>query len=140
MSNNLLSYKGFYGSVNFSAADEVFYGKLEGVDDLVSFEGTSVKELKTNFKLSVEDYIVFCEKNDSPLRKSFKGSFNIRIKPEIHKIAALIAVKQNISLNQFVQKAIEREITLAEEPGSGYGEAPLLLKSARKSKRLSRKP
>lgn len=140
MSNNFLSYKGFYGSVNFSAADEVFYGKLEGVDDLVSFEGTSVKELKANFKLSVEDYIVYCEKNSYQLRKSFKGSFNIRIKPEIHKQAALFAIKQNISLNQFVQKAIEREITLAEEQSPSYGEAPLLLKSARKSKRLSRKP
>jgi predicted HicB family RNase H-like nuclease len=140
MSNNFLSYKGFYGSVNFSAADEVFYGKLEGVDDLVSFEGTSVKELKANFKLSVDDYIIYCEKNSYQLRKSFKGSFNIRIKPEIHKQAALFAIKQNISLNQFVQKAIEREITLAEEPSSSYKEAPLLSKSVRKSKRLSHKP
>jgi predicted HicB family RNase H-like nuclease len=140
MSNNFLSYKGFYGSVSFSATDEVFYGKLEGVDDLVSFEGTSVKELKANFKLSVEDYIAYCEKNSYQLRKSFKGSFNIRIKPEIHKQAALFAIKQNISLNQFVQKAIEREITLAEEPSSSYKEAPLLSKSVRKSKRLSRKP
>ena len=41
-----LSYKGFIGSVQFSADDDVFYGKIEGIDDLVSYEGTSVAELK----------------------------------------------------------------------------------------------
>jgi len=61
MNNNLLSYKGFYGSVNFSAADEVFYGKVEGVHDLVSFEGATVKELKQDFQKAVEDYILFCK-------------------------------------------------------------------------------
>ena len=50
MNNNLLSYKGFYGSVNFSASDDVFYGKVEGVHDLVSFEGDTVKDLKRRFQ------------------------------------------------------------------------------------------
>ena len=115
MNNNLLSYKGFYGSVNFSAADEVFYGKVEGVHDLVSFEGATVKELKQDFQKAVEDYILFCKKRGNPVQKSLMGSFNIRIKPDIHQRAAIVALQKNISLNQLVQQAIERELSLVEE-------------------------
>jgi len=115
MNNNLLSYKGFYGSVNFSAADEVFYGKVEGVHDLVSFEGATVKELKQDFQKAVEDYILFCKKRGNPVQKSLMGSFNIRIKPDIHQRAAIVALQKNISLNHLVQQAIERELSLVEE-------------------------
>jgi predicted HicB family RNase H-like nuclease len=120
MNNNLLSYKGFYGSVNFSAADDVFYGKVEGVQDLVSFEGATVKELKQDFQKAVEDYILFCKKNGNPLQKSLLGSFNIRIKPDIHQRAAIVALQKNISLNQLVQQAIERELSLVEEDAEVY--------------------
>jgi predicted HicB family RNase H-like nuclease len=120
MNNNLLSYKGFYGSVNFSAADDVFYGKVEGVQDLVSFEGATVKELKQDFQKAVEDYILFCKKNGNPLQKSLMGSFNIRIKPDIHQRAAIVALQKNISLNQLVQQAIERELSLVEEDAEVY--------------------
>lgn len=120
MNNNLLSYKGFYGSVNFSAADDVFYGKVEGVQDLVSFEGATVKELKQDFQKAVEDYILFCKKNGNPLQKSLLGSFNIRIKPDIHQRAAIVALQKNISLNQLVQQAIERELSLVDEDAEVY--------------------
>ena len=120
MNNNLLSYKGFYGSVNFSAADEVFYGKVEGVHDLVSFEGATVKELKQDFQKAVEDYILFCKKRGNPVQKSLMGSFNIRIKPDIHQRAAIVALQKNISLNQLVQQAIERELSLVEENKESY--------------------
>ena len=120
MNNNLLSYKGFYGSVNFSAADEVFYGKVEGVHDLVSFEGATVKELKQDFQKAVEDYILFCKKRGNPVQKSLMGSFNIRIKPDIHQRAAIVALQKNISLNHLVQQAIERELSLVEENKESY--------------------
>lgn len=139
MKNNLLQYKGFYGSVSFSASDEVFFGKVEGIDDLVSFEGETVKELKRRFQEAVDDYLLFCKKNGSPLLKSYKGSFNVRIKPETHQLAALIAVKQNISLNQFVQQAIDRELALAKEPAEGYFKTTSFKKPVRKSKGPVRK-
>ena len=54
---NELKYKGFIGSVNFSAEDRVFYGKIEGINDLVTFEGTTVDELEEAFKYMVEEHI-----------------------------------------------------------------------------------
>jgi len=128
MNNNLLSYKGFYGSVNFSAADDVFYGKVEGVQDLVSFEGATVKELRQEFQKAVEDYISFCKKNGNPIQKSLMGSFNIRIKPDTHQRAALAALQKNISLNQLVQQAIERELSLVDEKAETYSSKSVVKK------------
>jgi len=48
--NDILQYKNYYASVHFSAGDEVFYGKLLGINDLVNFEGSLVKELKKPLK------------------------------------------------------------------------------------------
>jgi len=111
--NNTLKYKGFYASVVFSDEDQVLFGKIEGIDDLIMFEGESVKELKKMFVEAVEDYIEICKQTNKPLLKSFKGSFNVRIKPEIHQKAAMLATMKGISLNQLVQKAIEKELEVA---------------------------
>ena len=110
---NTLSYKGFLGSVSFSEEDNVLYGKIECIDDLILYEGTSVTEIKIAFREAVDDYIEICKQTMKPCLKSFKGSFNVRVQPDLHQRAVMIATKKGISLNQLVQKAIVREIEAA---------------------------
>ncbi len=110
MADNMLKYKDFYGSVEYSAADECFFGKIIGTTDLVTFEGESVTCLKSAFVEAVEDYLVLCEEAGKKPQKSYKGSFNVRISPELHKEAAITASKQGMSLNSFVEKAIYDEV------------------------------
>ena len=105
--SDLLTYKGYLGSAHYSAADEVFYGKLEGIDDLVNYEGASVKELIKAFNEAVEDYLETCKEIGKEPNKMYKGSFNVRIPTELHRNAALFAVSKDISLNDFVKTAIQ---------------------------------
>lgn len=107
---DLIQYKDFIGSVHFSTDDEVFFGKIEGINDLITFEGNTVAKLKESFTHAVDDYIAICNKMGKKPYKSFKGSFNVRINPELHKKAVFKAQIMGISLNQFVQKAIEDEV------------------------------
>ena len=107
---DVLIYKDYIGSVHFNADDEVFFGKIEGVEDLITFEGNSVLEVKGAFEEAVNDYIQLCKENGKKLEKSYKGSFNIRIAPEIHKKAKRLPLMKGISLNQFIQKAVEEEV------------------------------
>ena len=107
---DVLIYKDYIGSVHFNADDEVFFGKIEGVEDLITFEGNSVLEVKGAFEEAVNDYIELCKEKGKKLEKSYKGSFNIRIAPEIHKKAKRLALMKGISLNQFIQKAVEEEV------------------------------
>ena len=107
---DVLVYKDFLGSVHFSADDEVFFGKIEGVEDLISFEGKSVKEIKKAFEEAVDDYIELCAQNEKGIERSYKGSFNVRMSPDLHRQVKRTAVKLGISLNQFIQKAVEDEL------------------------------
>jgi predicted HicB family RNase H-like nuclease len=106
---DVLRYKDFIGSVHFSADDECFFGKIEGIDDLVTFEGRDVGELKRAFREAADDYIDLCRKAGKPLFKSYVGSFNIRMPAELHQKAARKSALLGISLNQFVQRAVEKE-------------------------------
>ena len=107
---DVLVYKDYIGSVHFNADDEVFFGKIEGIEDLVSFEGDSVIELKKGFEEAVDDYLEICKENGKKTDKSYKGSFNVRIAPDIHKKATRLALMKGMSLNQFIQKAVEEEV------------------------------
>lgn len=107
---DIIKYKGFIGSVHYSTEDEIFFGKIKGVNDLITFEGTNISELKNAFIEAVEDYLSICEQKNKIPYKSYKGSFNVRINPELHKTAVKIATLEGITLNQLVKIAIEDEI------------------------------
>lgn len=107
---NLLTYKNYHASVQFSTDDSVFFGKINGISDLISFEGTSVDELKEAFENAVDDYIELCEITGKNPEKSYKGSFNIRIKPILHKRLSHKAFELGISLNQLVEQAITEKL------------------------------
>ncbi len=108
--NEVLNYKEFIASIHFSGEDEVFYGKILGINDLVTFEGQTVKELKRAFKEAADDYIATCGQQGKEPEKTYKGSFNIRLSPTVHRKVALIALQKNISLNDFVKAAISYAI------------------------------
>ena len=84
---NTLTYKNYIGSVSFSSEDEVFYGKIEHINDLITFESGNAHDLKKAFEEAVDDYILFCEEKNLQPDKPFKGSFNVRVKPSLHKLA-----------------------------------------------------
>lgn len=107
---NTLNYKGFIGTVNFSEKDGVFFGKIEGIDGLVNFEGESVKELTDSFHEAVDDYVAFCEEEGLPLHKSYSGNLNIRINPETHSRLALFAKQKGVSLNALISKSLDEAI------------------------------
>ena len=55
--NNTIEYKGYYGSVDYSAEDDILFGSVIGVRGLISYEGKSIDELKENFKEAVDSYL-----------------------------------------------------------------------------------
>ena len=108
--NDILQYKGYYANVQYSAEDDVFYGSVIGINDLVSFEGTSVKGLKQSFYEAVDDYLDTCKEQGKEPEKTYKGSFNIRIPSELHRKAAIVSAGKNMTLNDFVRYAIDMAV------------------------------
>ena len=109
--NNTITYKSFIGSIQFRAAEKIFFGKIEGINDLVTFEGKTVDRLISSFHEAVDDYLELCKMKKKDPHKSFKGSFNVRVNPQIHARAYHTAKALKLSLNQFVQKSIEKSLS-----------------------------
>ena len=82
-----MEYKNYVGSIEFSEADGLFYGKVMGIRSLISYEGTTAKELVEDFHAAVEDYLMLCKAEGKEPERAYKGSFNVRVAPELHKQA-----------------------------------------------------
>lgn len=106
--SDTLEYKGFVGTVEYSAEDHCLYGKIIGTNDLIMYEGQSIKELEKDFQETIDEYIQDCEEVGKDPKPSYKGKFSVRISPEKHRLAAVYAQRIDISLNKFVDEAITR--------------------------------
>ena len=113
--NNIMQYKGYIGSVEFSEPDGLFYGKIQGIRSLISYEGTNAKELVSDFHGAVDDYLDLCEKEGTKPETPYKGSLNVRFKnSENHRRAAIYAIQHQQSLNSFIEEAVEEKLALAK--------------------------
>jgi len=104
--NNCMHYKGYSGSIEYSEEDGVFHGKVIGIKSLLSFEGDSVHLIKEDFHNAVDEYLDFCKENGHTPERPFKGSFNVRIAPDLHRQLALYSSSNGKSLNSTVEEAI----------------------------------
>jgi len=108
---DMMSYKGYYGSVHYSDEDRVFHGKIEFIRSLVSYEGSDVEGLHKAFEEAVDDYLELCAEEGKTPEKSFKGSFNVRTGSDLHRKAALFAKAKGTNLNKIVSEALEKYLS-----------------------------
>lgn len=112
---NYLKYKNYYGSVEFSADDNILYGKVIGINDLVTYEAESVDELKKAFEEALEDYLQTCKDLKKEPNKFYKGNFNVRTSVATHTYLAILAEKKQMKLNEIVNKAFDFLISNEEK-------------------------
>ena len=105
--SKMMEYNGYHAQIEYDAEDELFVGKVFGLADSLNFHGTSVSELEAMFHQSIDNYLQMCAETGKIPEREFKGSFNIRISPELHKEISLQAAQKGITLNQYVLKALE---------------------------------
>ena len=111
MMNNILEYKGYHTKVEFDADDLVLRGKIEGINDFVNFECDNIKDAEKEFHDAVDDYLEFCKEVGKKPDKEYKGTFNVRISPKLHKRLAYVAFKNGDTLNASVDKAIQEYVS-----------------------------
>ena len=112
--NNIIEYRGYVGSVEFSESDCLFYGKVQGIRSLISYEGTNAAELIADFHGAVDDYLALCEEEGTAPEVAYKGSLNVRFKKsDTHRRAAIYAITDQQSLNSFIEEAVEEKLERA---------------------------
>jgi len=107
---NTMTYKGYAARVEYSEEDQCFVGHIAGIRDLIGFHGESVAELRAAFEEAVDDYLATCEKLGRQPNHPYSGQFRLRLQPELHARAAMVAETQGKSLNAWVAGIIERSL------------------------------
>lgn len=104
---NMMTYRGYFARVDFDGEDEIFFGRIAGISDVIGFHGESVVDLKQAFHEAVDDYIKTCSEIGKEPQKPYSGKMMFRVRPETHRRAALAAELLGKSLNQFAEEALE---------------------------------
>lgn len=110
---NTMEYKGFAARVEYSEADGCIIGHVAGIRDVIGFHGESVAELRAAFEEAVDDYLATCEKLGRAPNKPYSGQFRLRLEPELHARAAMLAEAKGKSLNAWVSEVIEKNVSIA---------------------------
>lgn len=104
----MMKYKGYLGEVTYDAQAKIFHGEVLGLKDIITFQGTTVKELEMAFKESIDDYLSWCKERGEKPEKSFSGNLRIRISPDLHAKLAQAALIQGISLNSLIVYKLQK--------------------------------
>lgn len=101
-----LRYKEFVGTVDFSREDNVFFGKIEGIGNLITNEGETEDELQQAFRESADHHLDFCKRNNKVLHKSYTGTLSLRLTPEMHSQVAAAASRKGVSISSYIRQAL----------------------------------
>jgi predicted HicB family RNase H-like nuclease len=105
---NTLSYKGYEATIAFDEEADIFHGEVINLRDVITFQGTSVAELKQALQDSVEAYLEFCASRGEAPDKPFSGQFMVRVEPPLHRALVGAARKSGLSLNKWVATTLEK--------------------------------
>lgn len=107
MMNNIMNYKGYWAEIKYSDDDECFFGVVEGLKNTsISFEGTTVKDLKKDFRDAIDAHIRYCKEHNEEPETQVKGSLNVRLGVELHSKAKMKSIEKNISINELIKEAL----------------------------------
>ena len=107
---NKLTYKGYTGTIDASIEDGCLHGQILFIDDIITYEGNTVDDIKTSFEEAVERYLAYCKETGKPANKPYSGTFNVRVGQELHRKAVEVAYYRGITLNDFVTQSIKTAI------------------------------
>ncbi|WP_193407067.1 type II toxin-antitoxin system HicB family antitoxin [Methyloceanibacter methanicus] len=102
-----MSYKGYQARIEYDDDDRIFWGRLAGINDIISFHADNVEALRMAFEEAVDDYLETCATHGKEPQKPYSGKMMFRVAPEVHRRAALAAELAGKSLNQWAEELID---------------------------------
>ncbi len=107
---NSMTYKGYFAKINFDERDNIFWGKVIGIKDSITFEGETVKQLTEDFSNAIDHYLVDCKQEGRTPEKPYSGKLTLRMPPSIHAEIASAAAHAGKSLNKWVTDTLDNAV------------------------------
>ena len=106
MMKNTMTHCGYTARVEFDPRDNIFWGKVLGIHDSITFEGETVAQLTKDFHNAIDFYLQDCAKTGRPPQKPASGKLMLRVPPQVHSAALLAAQATGKSLNQWATEVL----------------------------------
>lgn len=103
----MMEYKGYVGKVEFDDEAGIFHGEVINTRDVITFQGTTVDEIRQAFRDSVEDYLDFCAQLGHAPEKPFTGKLMLRLSPDLHRRIFIAAKQAGKSLNTWIAERLD---------------------------------
>ncbi len=107
---NTMTYQGYTARIEFDERDGIFWGKVLGIKDSITFEGETVAQLTQDFHNAIDFYLADCVVIGKDPQKPASGKLMLRVPPELHAAALVKAQAVGKSLNQWAIDALSREV------------------------------
>jgi len=107
---NSMTYKGYFAKINFDERDGIFWGKVIGIKDSITFEGETVAQLTEDFHSAINHYLADCKQEGSTPDKPYSGKLTLRVSPGIHAEIAAAAAHAGKSLNKWVADTLNQVV------------------------------
>lgn len=107
---NTMSHKGYTARVEFDDRDNIFVGRILGIRSIVSFHGETVDSLRAEFEAAVDDYVRECKAAGLKPEKPASGKLLLRVPPEVHGKALVVAQAAGKSLNQWATEVLQSAV------------------------------
>ncbi len=115
---DVLKFGDYEGTAEVCVSRGVCHGKILFITDLVTYQSETVAGLQKEFEAAVEDYIETCAAIGKEPQRPFRGQFQVRVPPDLHRKAALRATAEDASLNEIICRALE--YYLCESPSVNH--------------------
>jgi predicted HicB family RNase H-like nuclease len=104
---NIMQHKGYTARVEFDERDNIFVGRVLGVNSIISFHGEAVIELRKEFEIAIEDFLADCAERGVTPEKPASGKLMLRIRPEVHAAVSIAAQAAGKSINQWADEVLD---------------------------------
>jgi predicted HicB family RNase H-like nuclease len=132
----MIEYKGYVGRVEFDDEIGAFHGEVVNTRDVITFQGTTVVELRKAFRESIDDYLAFCRERGEQPERPYSGRFVTRVSPDLHRKISIAASFAGKSLNAWVAEQLERDVETLNSEHKPEGKARNRVKRSKKRKTL----
>lgn len=107
---NVMTVDGYQAKIEYDPETDMFRGEILGLTGGADFYGKNPKELRAEFRKSLQVFLAVCNEKGIEPRRSFSGKFNLRIPPELHEKLAIVAQAEGKSINALAQEALRNRV------------------------------
>jgi predicted HicB family RNase H-like nuclease len=107
---NIMTLGTYHAKIEYDAELDMFRGEILSLNGGADFYGKNTKELRAEFKKSLQVFLDVCREKGIEPRRNYSGKFNLRIPAELHERLAIVAQAEGKSINTLAQEALQQRV------------------------------